>query len=249
MIRVTPIPLLTDNYAYFLEEEDSCLTAVVDPSEASGVLTFLDANGQNLDFILNTHHHPDHTGGNLALKEATGARVVGFEADRHRLPGLDVPVHENRPFMLGKETGKILFVPGHTAGHIAYHFHQDHLLFTGDTLFSLGCGRLFEGSAPQMWASLQKIAGLPDQTKIYCGHEYTLANLAFAEHLFPDDPDLKREGKRLRHQREAGLPTVPSLLEFERRFNPFLHSKRRPCEAALTAVEVFALRRHLKDTF
>ena len=249
MLVVTPIPLLADNYAYFLEDEASGQTGVVDPSQAQGVLDFLIIHNRPLHFILNTHHHPDHTGGNLALKAATGAQVVGFQGDRHRLPGLDIPVGEKEILHLGGSTATILFIPGHTRGHIAYHFAEDKILFTGDTLFSLGCGRLFEGSPKDMWASLQKIARLPDETQIYCGHEYTLANFDFATSLFPKDAALQREGERLRKKRQNSLPTVPSLLGFEKRFNPFLLFQKRPCEVPLSDEEIFALRRRLKDNF
>lgn len=247
MLHITPLPLLSDNYAYYLEETISGQTAIIDPSEAKGVLKFL--KGRTLDFILNTHHHPDHTGGNLTLKKETGAPIVGFRGDQHRIPGLDHPLEEGDLFELGHARATLFFVPGHTQGHVAYSFEADQALFTGDTLFSLGCGRLFEGTAEEMWTSFQKIACLPEETRIYCGHEYTLANLAFAKSLFPDDLALQKEEKRLEALREQGKPTIGSTLGFEKRFNPFFLSQKRPCEEGLSNVEIFALRRHLKDDF
>lgn len=249
MLTVTPLPLLADNYAYFLEDQATGRTAIVDPSEAEGVLNFLNTHQKPLHYILNTHHHPDHTGGNLLLKAHTQAQVVGFRGDHDRLPGLDLPLEAGDVFPLGDSVASILLIPGHTRGHIAYHFAAKKILFTGDTLFSLGCGRLFEGTPAQMWDSLQKIGSLPGETRLYCGHEYTLANLAFARSLFPEDEALQKEGQRLGDLRQAGLPTIPSTLAFEKRYNPFFLHQRRPCEAGLSDAEVFALRRRLKDAF
>lgn len=249
MIEITLLPLLTDNYAYFLEEKGSGITAVVDPSEGAGVLSFLKRHKKSLTYIFNTHHHPDHTGGNLALKQETGAQVVGFEKDAVRLPGLDHGLKEGDIFTFGASKIEVIFVPGHTSGHIAYFCPQEKALFSGDTLFSLGCGRLFEGSAEEMWASLSKLMVLPDETQIYCGHEYTLLNLEFAKYLFPEDRELLPDEIRLRELRASSHPTIPSLMKFEKRFNPFLLFQKRPCEEGLSDVEIFALRRRLKDEF
>tara|TARA_A100000171_G_scaffold52129_1_gene69164 strand:- start:717 stop:1469 length:753 start_codon:yes stop_codon:yes gene_type:complete len=249
MLDITPIPLLTDNYAYFLEDLATGVTAIIDPSEATGVLTFLKDHNKSLNYILNTHHHHDHTGGNLLLAQKTGATVAGFEKDQHRLPGLQKPLKDESVFKIGQSEALIIFVPGHTLGHIAYYFQDSRALFTGDTLFSLGCGRLFEGTPKQMWTSLQKIQKLPDSTRIYCGHEYTLDNLAFAKHLFPEDTALQKEEQRLKKLRHMSQSTVPSTLKFEKRFNPFLNQIKRPEESGLGDLEVFTLRRHMKDTF
>lgn len=248
MLEITLIPLLRDNYAYFLEDASSGQTAIVDPSEADGVLAFLNKRQKPLTYILNTHHHSDHTGGNKVLKAETGARVCGFVDDADRLPGLDRGLSEGELFSLGASQADILFVPGHTRGHLAFYFEKDRALFSGDTLFSLGCGRLFEGTAQEMWRSLSKLAALPEDTRLYCGHEYTLANLKFAEFLFPEDKALQQEKTRLLALREASKPTIPSTLKFEKRFNPFLLFQKRPCEEGLQESDIFALRRRLKDT-
>ncbi|MBX6321677.1 MAG: hydroxyacylglutathione hydrolase, partial [Rhodospirillaceae bacterium] len=199
-------------------------------------------------------HHPDHSGGNLALKAATGATVVGPQADAARIPGIDVGVEEGRPFAFGAVEAQILFIPGHTRGHIAFWFPAAEALFCGDTLFSLGCGRMFEGTAPQMWASLGKLRALPDATRVYCGHEYTQANARFALTVDPDNPALRRRAAEVDRRRARGEPTIPSILGEEKAANPFLRADDPAVAAGVglpgaDPVRVFAEVRGRKDRF
>ena len=211
-LEITLIPLLQDNYGYLLQDRESGTTGVVDPSEPESVLELLGRRGGKLDFILNTHHHWDHTGGNERLKSATGARVVGPRADAARIPAIDIEVSDEAPFWFGKAQARILEIPGHTRGHIAYWFSESHAVFCGDTLFAMGCGRLFEGTPGQMWESLGKLAKLPPETRIYCGHEYTEANARFAVTVDPMNQALKARFARVRALRVAGQATIPSTI-------------------------------------
>jgi hydroxyacylglutathione hydrolase len=251
-LSVELVPCLTDNYAYLIADADSGLCAVVDPSEAEPVHRALAAHGWRLSHILNTHHHHDHTGGNLALKSEFGATVVGPAKDRERIPGIDVGVSESEAWQWGGRAVQILEIPAHTRGHIAFVFGD--IAFTGDTLFAMGCGRLFEGTPAMMWESLSKLMRLKDETRIYCGHEYTLNNARFALTLEPGNAALKARMAEVTMARDRGAPTVPSTLLLEKRTNPFL----RPDSAeirrtlGLTAagdVEVFAEMRRRKDSF
>lgn len=243
MLNVTFLPLLTDNYAYFLETEDGT-TAVIDPSAADPVLAFLQQHGKPLHYILNTHHHADHVDGNLRLRAETGAIIAGFQGDSDRIPGQSILLRDQDLFKLGNTWAQILHIPGHTLGHIAYYFEPEKMLFTGDTLFSLGCGRLFEGTPEVMWNSLSRLMTLPDDTQVYCGHEYTLANLTFAKSLSPHDETLQNLEVELKEKRARNLPTLPSTLHFEKEFNPFL-----TCARDADALETFTRRRALKDGF
>jgi len=172
-LEIEPVPCLRDNYAWLVIDHDENVCAVVDPSEAKPVMRALQAHGIKLTHILNTHHHPDHVGGNLELQQEFGAVIVGPGKDRARIPGIGVGVVENDSYSVGSHVAKVLEIPAHTRGHIAFWFEKDKIVFTGDTLFAMGCGRLFEGDPPTMWNSLSKLAALPDDTRIYCGHEYT----------------------------------------------------------------------------
>ena len=176
---ITPIPCLDDNYAYIIFDKISKNVGVVDPSEAYPIINFLKKNNLNLNYILNTHHHFDHVGGNTELKKIYNAKVIGFDEDKHRIPGIDIALKDKDEFKFGNSIIKILHIPGHTLGHICFFFEKEKIAFTGDTLFSLGCGRIFEGDHKQMLTSLNKIKKLPKTTKIYCGHEYTLKNAEF----------------------------------------------------------------------
>lgn len=241
-LKVFQIPVLTDNYIYLLREEgEGGKTAVVDPALASPVQSFLDKRGWELDFILNTHHHWDHTGGNLELKTRWRCPVVGWASDGHRLPGMDFPLREaGEVFQMGKSKSRVLFLPGHTSGHIAYWFFEEGKLFCGDTLFAMGCGRLFEGTPEQMFNSLSQIKALPPETTIYCAHEYTEQNGRFALTVAPHNPDLKLRMKQVRLQRKENKPTVPFTLKEELKTNPFLQAE--------TSKE-FASLRGRKDVF
>lgn len=253
-LDIIQIPVLSDNYVYLIHDPDSGATAAVDPAEAAPVLAALAERGWTLTHILNTHHHNDHTGGNLALKEATGCTIVGSRADSARLPGLDVGVGDGDTVTVGALTAQVLAVSGHTVGHVAYWFPQGAALFCGDTLFALGCGRMFEGDAPTFWASLSKLRALPDDTRVFCAHEYTLSNWRFAASVDPDNAALAARGEAIRALREQGKPAVPSLLGEEKATNPFLRADD-PGMAALVglaghpAAEVFGEIRRRKDVF
>ncbi|HEX5078136.1 MAG TPA: hydroxyacylglutathione hydrolase [Geminicoccaceae bacterium] len=251
---IEQIPLLGDNYAYLLHEPGASVTGVVDAAVAAPVLERLRARGWKLDWILTTHHHADHTGGNLELKQATGCRVAGAKADEGRIPGIDLKLAEGDRFKLGEAEAQVLETPGHTSGHISFWFPEAKALFCADTLFSLGCGRVIEGSHAQMWNSLSKLAALPDDTLAYCGHEYTQANARFALSVDPDNPALKARAAEVERLRAAGRPTVPSTLAAERAANPFLRAGDPAIRAKLgmqdaSDAEVFAEIRRRKDRF
>jgi len=222
-MQIQQIPALKDNYIYLLHGAGE--TAVIDPSLAAPVLEKLKQEGWKLDCILNTHHHWDHTDGNLELKEQTGAKVIGYSGDSKRIPGIDVQLEDGKIFKVCGQDARAIFIPGHTLGHIAYYFADSGNLFCGDTIFSLGCGRLFEGTAGQMYNSIEKIKALPSDTKIYCAHEYTKSNGRFAISIFPDNQDLKARIEEVRILRNDGKPTIPSTLELEIKTNPFLIAK------------------------
>jgi hydroxyacylglutathione hydrolase len=226
----------------------------VDPSEAEPVRQALKARGLKLTYILNTHHHPDHVGGNLALKSEFGATIVGPGKDSARIPGIDAGVVQDETYAVGSHIAKVLEIPAHTRGHIAFWFEADAAVFTGDTLFAMGCGRLFEGDPPTMWASLSKLMKLPDGTRVYCGHEYTEANGRFALTVEPGNRDLKARMEEVKATRAAGRPTLPSTMGLERKTNPFLRANSAEIRRSLgleTAndVDVFAETRRLKDVF
>ncbi len=253
-LEVHQFPCLSDNYGYLLHDPDSGLTAAIDTPDSDAILAALADRGWTLSHIFNTHHHADHAGGNLALKAATGCTVVGCAADAARIPGLDRPVADGDSFDFGGHRIEVLETPGHTVGHVVYHVPDQAIAFVGDTLFAMGCGRLFEGSAEQMWSSLSRLMRWPDQTRVYCAHEYTLANGKFALSVDPDNRDLKARMEEVVARRSKGQPTVPTSMALEKRTNPFL----RAADAALAAhigmagrapVEVFAETRRRKDEF
>lgn len=254
MLEICQLPVLSDNYIYLLHDTDEDKTAVVDPAIASPVLNLLAERDWQLDYILNTHHHSDHIGANLELKKITDCRVIGAKKDQHRIPGIDQMVVEGDQLLIGQHQATVLEVPGHTSAHIAYWFKDAALLFCGDTLFSLGCGRLFEGTAQQMWDSLQKIRALPGQTQIYCAHEYTETNGRFALQLEPDNRLLKEAMNIICQQRLQGLPTIPSSVKLETQVNPFLRVDNPVLQIAIgmkdmDPVNVFAAIRQQKDNF
>jgi hydroxyacylglutathione hydrolase len=254
-IVVEQIPVLSDNYVYLLHEPESGATAAVDPAVAEPVQAALAAHGWRLTHILNTHHHGDHTGGNLELKRATGAQVVGARRDAGRIPGIDVEVREGDTFLLGHAAAMVFETPGHTDGHIAFWFPDSHALFCGDTLFSLGCGRLFEGTPTQMWDSLLKLRDLPPDTGVYCAHEYTASNGRFAKLVERHNPALAARLEQVNRLRAAGQPTVPSTLADERATNPFLRADEATIARAVgmepgsDPARVFAELRRRKDVF
>ena len=235
MVTAQAVPILSDNYAWLLREPASGATAVVDPADAAPVAAAIDAAGGRLDLILLTHHHSDHVAGTDEIRARYGAKVVGAAADAHRLPRLDRAVADGDTVTLGDAGARVIETPGHTLGHVAYHFADGGVLLCGDTLFSLGCGRLLEGTAAQLFASLRKLAALPGDTLVCCGHEYTAANARFARHVDPDSAALAAFAERVQALRQAGRPTVPSCLADELAANPFLRAPDVGRFAALRA--------------
>lgn len=251
-LEIDLVPCLKDNYAYLVHDPDQGLTAIVDPSEPDPVRKALAARGRKLTHILNTHHHFDHTGGNIPLKEEFGAIVVGPAKDRDRIPGIDVGVDESSNWTFGTRDVRVLEIPAHTRAHIA--FVVDDAAFTGDTLFAMGCGRLFEGTPAMMWTSLSKLMRLPDSTRIYCGHEYTLNNGRFALTLEPLNTDLIARMRDVEAARARRAPTIPTTLGLEKKTNPFLRPDSGEIRRTLNMenasdVEVFAEMRSRKDVF
>ncbi len=224
MIIVDPIPILADNYAWWLRDKQTGAVAIVDPAEESPIAAAIDAAGGRLDLILLTHHHADHIAAADVIRQRYGAKVVGARADSHRLPKLDQAVAEGDTVRLGDSLARVIETPGHTLGHISYVFDDDAIALCGDTLFSLGCGRLLEGSAADLFASLRKLAVLPPRTRICCGHEYTLANARFARHVDPDNAALAAYADRVAAWRAGGRPSLPSRLSDELACNPFLRA-------------------------
>jgi hydroxyacylglutathione hydrolase len=254
LIDVEQIPVLKDNYVYLVRDRATGLVGVVDPAVSEPVEQRLKALGWRLTHILNTHHHGDHVGGNLALKAATGATVVGPKADRDRIPGIDIAVGDGERFRLGEAEAEIFDVPGHTRGHIAYWFRDSDALFCGDTLFACGCGRLFEGTPQQMWTSLGKFRGLPGGTRVFCAHEYTQSNIRFALSVDGGNAALRERSRQVDALRAEGKPTVPSTLAEERATNPFLRADDAALARAVglspgDPVAVFAAVRKAKDVF
>ena len=255
-MRIVQIPLLRDNYAYLIVCEKTNNAAIVDPSEAGPILSKVKEEKVTLRAILNTHHHHDHTGGNPGLLDRWTLQVYGYASDKERIPGLTHPLNDGDEVRIGELTGKVLFIPGHTRGHIAYLF--ENKLFCGDTLFVAGCGRLFEGTAEQMHDSLTKLRQLPEDTLVYCGHEYTEKNIQFALTLEPNNKHLTEKMQRARSLRAKGISTVPSTMAEEMETNPFLRWESKEIQdnlrknfphLGLDPVSVFAKIRELKDQF
>jgi len=237
MLDVVAVPAFTDNYIWLVHDAASGETAVVDPGDAAPTLAEVQRRGWTIGQVWNTHWHGDHTGGNLAIKEATGARISGPAG---RIPGRDVELREGDEVRIGNHVGRVIEVPGHTLDHIAIIFDDERIAFVGDTLFAMGCGRLFEGTPAQMYRSLQQLAALPKDTRLYCAHEYTLANARFAAHAEPSNMAVAERLAKVEAMREAGEITVPTTVAQERETNPFVRS---------TNEEEFAHRRAAKDSF
>jgi hydroxyacylglutathione hydrolase len=253
-MKIELVPCLKDNYAYLIHDPDANTTGIVDPSEAEPVLSALKRTGLKLTHILNTHHHFDHTGGNLPLKEKTGAIIVGPKADKDRIPGIDVALGEGETYKFGTRTARVFDIPAHTRGHIAFWFEADKAVFTGDTMFAMGCGRLFEGTPEQMWKSLSKLAALPEDTRVYCGHEYTESNGRFALTVEPDNADLIARMREVREKRAKEEPTIPSTIGLEKKTNPFVRATSPALQKTLgmagaDPVAVLAETRKRKDSF
>lgn len=254
MLEIVQVPILGDNYAYLLHEPEEGATAVVDPGEAAPLLAAAEARGWRIDKVLLTHHHADHVAGAAGVREATGATVVAPLADLGRIENVDVAVADGETVALGATHAVVFETPGHTSGHVAYWFMADDALFPGDTLFALGCGRLFEGTPEQMWESLSRLRALPDETRVFCGHEYTAANARFARAVDPDNAQLAARAEEVARLVETRQPTVPSLLGVEKATNPFLRADdaafaQRLGLAGHPPAAVFAEIRRRKDSF
>lgn len=239
-LDIVRIAALSDNYIWLVHDPDSGETMVVDPAEADPVLAEAERRGWTITAIWNTHWHPDHTGGNAAIKQATGAPVVAPAAEAAKIPTADRLVAEGDTVKLGSHVATVLETPAHTAGHITYHFADDAVAFTGDTLFAMGCGRLFEGTAAQMYANMQRLADLPPETSVYCAHEYTLSNARYARVAEPDNDAIADRLREVEKMRERGEATVPTTIALERATNPFMRAQ---------SIEQFAERRASKDVF
>ena len=239
-MKIEIIKCLKDNYSYLLIDEKNQNACVVDPGESAPIIDFFKNNNIKLKYILNTHHHYDHIGGNDELKKKYGSSVVAFKEDKDRIPGIDILVEDNQIWKEENFEAKIYHIPGHTSGHIAFHFFKEKKIFTGDTLFSLGCGRIFEGTHKQMFNSLNRIKKLPKETEIYCGHEYTLQNSIFCITHDSVNSKLKKKIIEIKKKLEKGLPTLPTILKEEIECNIFLKAKD---------VKSFSKLRDLKDNY
>jgi hydroxyacylglutathione hydrolase len=239
-MKVEIISCLQDNYSYLIIDETNNLACVVDPSEARPIIDYLKNKNINLKYILNTHHHFDHVGGNEELKKKYNAIVVGYKHDSERIPEIDILLEDNEIWERDNFVAKIIHVPGHTKGHICFNFYKEKLLFTGDTLFSLGCGKIFEGTYEQMFNSLKKIKALPLDTKIFCGHEYTLNNSKFCIKYDNENLSLQKKIQDIEIKLDDSLPTIPSTLKEELDCNIFLRAKD---------LKTFSKLRDLKDNF
>jgi hydroxyacylglutathione hydrolase len=239
-LEIVRIPVLDDNYVWLAHEPESGETLVVDPAVAAPVLAEAKARGWTISQIWNTHWHPDHVGGNLEIKAATGCAITGPAGEAAKIPGIDRTVAEGDIVTLGAATARVIDVPAHTAGHNAYVFADDRAAFVGDTLFAMGCGRLFEGTAAQMFDNMRKLAALADDTAVYCAHEYTLSNAKFAVTVEPDNAALTDRYAEVIAMRERGEPTVPTSIGAEKATNPFMRA---------ASVEELAARRTAKDNF
>ena len=239
-MKIEIIKCLQDNYSYLIIDESNKNACVVDPSEANPIINYIEKKDIKLKYILNTHHHYDHVGGNIELKKKYGSNVVGFKGDKDRIPEIDILVENGQIWKKENFEANIYHVPGHTSGHIAFHFFKEKKIFTGDTLFSLGCGRIFEGTYEQMFESLNKIKKLPKNTEIFCGHEYTLQNSNFCITNDPNNSKLKNRIVEIKQKIKNNLPTIPSTLENEIECNIFLKAEN---------LERFSKLRDLKDNF
>lgn len=260
-MRIVPVEQLSDNYAYLAIDEATQVAGVVDVAEAGPVVEAASREGVRIVAILSTHHHFDHVAGNedlLATLPAGSVEVYGYAGDSERIPGLTRGLADGEAFRLGSLDVRAIFIPAHTRGHLAYWFEREKVVFTGDTLFAGGCGRLFEGDAPQMMASLSRLAALPEDTRVYCGHEYTVKNLEFAAELEPSNGALAERRREVAELRAAGRPSVPTTIAIEKATNPFLRWSSAELAASVRQREpgvgaddasVFAATRRLKDNW
>jgi hydroxyacylglutathione hydrolase len=253
-MKIEIIPCLNDNYSYLIHDEISNTVAIVDPSEFIPCDTIISKNYKKLDFILNTHHHYDHVGGNEELKKKYNSKVLGFENDKNRIPQIDTVLKDNQEFKIGTLNFTTIFIPGHTRGHVAFYFKKERVVFSGDTLFSLGCGRVFEGTYKQMFQSLNKLKNLPGETKVYCGHEYTFKNLEFCLKFNPNNDFLKKKKDDIKLCLKNKKPTIPSTIADEIKANIFFRVNDPDVKKAINLenspdIEIFTKLRDLKDNF
>ena len=253
-MKIEIIPCLNDNYSYLIHDEISNTVAIVDPSEFIPCDTIISKNYKKLDFILNTHHHYDHVGGNEELKKKYNSKVLGFENDKNRIPQIDTVLKDNQEFKIGTLNFTTIFIPGHTRGHVAFYFKKERVVFSGDTLFSLGCGRVFEGTYKQMFQSLNKLKNLPGETKVYCGHEYTFKNLEFCLKYNPNNDFLKKKKDDIKLSLKNKKPTIPSTIADEIKANIFFRVNDPDVKKAINLenspdIEIFTKLRDLKDNF
>jgi len=253
-MKIEIIPCLNDNYSYLIHDEISNTVAIVDPSEFIPCDTIISKNYKKLDFILNTHHHYDHVGGNEELKKKYNSKVLGFENDKNRIPQIDAVLKDNQEFKIGTLNFTTIFIPGHTRGHVAFYFKKERVVFSGDTLFSLGCGRVFEGTYKQMFQSLNKLKNLPGETKVYCGHEYTFKNLEFCLKFNPNNDFLKKKKDDIKLSLKNKKPTIPSTIADEIKANIFFRVNDPDVKKAINLenspdIEIFTKLRDLKDNF
>jgi hydroxyacylglutathione hydrolase len=253
-MKIEIIPCLNDNYSYLIHDEISNTVAIVDPSEFIPCDTIISKNYKKLDFILNTHHHYDHVGGNEELKKKYNSKVLGFDNDKNRIPQIDTVLKDNQEFKIGTLNFTTIFIPGHTRGHVAFYFKKERVVFSGDTLFSLGCGRVFEGTYKQMFQSLNKLKNLPGETKVYCGHEYTFKNLEFCLKFNPNNDFLKKKKDDIKLSLKNKKPTIPSTIADEIKANIFFRVNDPDVKKAINLenspdIEIFTKLRDLKDNF
>ena len=239
-MEVEIISCLKDNYSYLVMDKGNNSACIVDPSESEPIIEIIEKKKVNLKFILNTHHHYDHVGGNEILKKKFGAKIIAFKDDKNRIPFVDILLEDNEIWKNLNFEFKVFHIPGHTSGHICFYFYKDNIVFSGDTLFSLGCGRIFEGTYEQMYYSLNKFKELPRETKVYCGHEYTLQNSVFCATYDKDNDELNKKILEVKSKRDRNLPTIPSTIGEELACNIFLRAKN---------LKDFSKLRDLKDNF
>ena len=250
-LKVDIIPCLSDNYSYIVSDGNQAL--VIDPSESKPIINFLEKNNLELKFVLNTHHHFDHVGGNLELKNKYNILIAGNANDKERIPGIDILLNENEKLNFNMNSIEIINVPGHTSECIAFYIKNENIIFTGDSIFSLGCGRLFEGSPQQMWNSICKIKRLPNNTKIYCGHEYTMSNAKFIQSI-NNNTQIKLKINEIEDLRAKDIPTIPTTVGDEKELNIFFQADQDNIKSLLskdflTDEEAFKIMRSAKDVF
>ena len=253
-MNIEIISCLNDNYSYLIHDNQSNTVAIIDPSEFAPCDKIISKKYKKLDYILNTHHHYDHVGGNKELKKKYNSKILGFKSDEERIPNIDKLLEDNEEFNIGNIKFTTLFIPGHTTGHIAFYSKTEKVIFTGDTLFSMGCGRVFEGTYDQMFESLNRIKDLPEDTKIYCGHEYTQKNIEFCIKYNPNNDLLKKTKNTIEEKLKNGEPSIPSTLLKEKQMNIFLRTDDLDVKNILNLkkasnLEIFTKLRDLKDNF